>query len=52
MRGAGGRGATVRSARPLIKFQIAAELRRRGAQAKVLHLADFLAQAFKAEEQA
>jgi len=33
---------------PGCEFQIAAELRRRGAQAKVLHLADFLAEALKA----
>ncbi len=37
---------------PGCEFQIEAELRRRDARTKVLHLADFLAQALKAESQA
>src|SRR5216684_263268 len=37
---------------PGCEFQIEAELRRRNARTKVLHLADFLAQALKAESQA
>ena len=37
---------------PGCEFQIAAELRRRGERTRVLHLADFLAQALKAESQA
>jgi glycolate oxidase iron-sulfur subunit len=37
---------------PGCEFQIEAELRRRNARTKVLHLADFLAQALKAEGQA
>jgi len=36
--------------KPGCEFQIAAELRRRGMRPKVSHLADFLAQALKAEE--